>query len=120
MTRLPTSILSRYGWLCLLLLLMVSTSAWACPNCKQALANDPAQAGLVRGFFWSILFMVSMPFVLLGGLSAYFYWEVCRARRAATAAAELDVASEAGSPFVAVIPSIESPCIEDAEPVGVS
>jgi heme/copper-type cytochrome/quinol oxidase subunit 2 len=54
--------------------------AAACPTCKESLAHDPASASLARGFYYSILFMVSMPFVIFGGMSAYFYWEVSRAR----------------------------------------
>ena len=55
--------------------------AWACPNCKEALANDAQQGGdLVQGFFWSILFMMSMPFAILGTFSGYMYYEVRKAR----------------------------------------
>lgn len=68
--------------LCLLLFALVSAqeAVFACPNCKDALANDPAAAGLVRGYFYSILFMLSMPILIISGLSSYFYWEICRAR----------------------------------------
>jgi hypothetical protein len=61
--------------------------AAACPTCKESLAHDPASANLARGFYYSILFMVSMPFLIFGGLSAYFYWEVRKAQ--ARQAAEL-------------------------------
>ena len=54
----------------------------ACPTCKDGLAgNDPQAANMARGYFWSILFMMSMPFLILAGLSSYFYWEIRRARR---------------------------------------
>ena len=76
----------RYYGLAILFAVTWSTVAWSCPNCKDTLANDPAQAGLVRGFFWSIMFMVSMPFLVFGGISAYFYWEIRRARLASQAA----------------------------------
>jgi hypothetical protein len=50
--------------------------ALACPGCKDSLnANYAAAYGA------SIIFMLSMPFLILGGLSAYFYWEVRRARK---------------------------------------
>jgi hypothetical protein len=61
--------------------------AAACPTCKESLAHDPAAANLARGFYYSILFMVSMPFVIFGSMSAYFYWEVRKAK--ARQAAEL-------------------------------
>jgi hypothetical protein len=35
----------------------------------------------VNAYGWSIVFMMSMPFLILGSLSAYFYYEVCKARR---------------------------------------
>lgn len=60
--------------------LLLASVASACPTCKDNLAHDPASASLARGFYYSILFMVSMPFVIFGSLSAYFYWEVRKAR----------------------------------------
>src|SRR5438128_1417706 len=65
----------------MLIAVMLSAGvATACPTCKDSLAHDPASAGLVRGYAYSILFMLSMPPLILGGLSAYFYWEVRKAR----------------------------------------
>ena len=52
----------------------------ACPTCKQGIAEGSQQAGMVRGYFWSILFMMSMPFVIFGSLGAYFYYQVRLAR----------------------------------------
>ena len=42
--------------------------ARACPNCKEAVANQPNQgaARLADGYSWSILLMMAMPFTLLG------------------------------------------------------
>jgi hypothetical protein len=60
--------------------LVFASIAVACPTCKDNLASDPASANLVRGYAYSILFMLSMPPLIFGGLSAYFYWEVCKAR----------------------------------------
>ena len=54
--------------------------ATACPSCKAALGSQDGGGDLVRGFFWSILFMMSMPFAILGGMSSYLYWVVRRAR----------------------------------------
>ena len=56
--------------------------ASACPSCKEALASSSGRGDLVSGFFWSILFMLSMPFVLLGSLGFYFYCLVRKARLA--------------------------------------
>jgi len=62
------------------LLLLCADSALACPTCKENLANDPEAANIVRGYFYSILFMLSMPPLILSGLSLYFYYEVRKAR----------------------------------------
>ena len=80
------SILKRYPWLtlvaALLLVAALESVAAACPTCKDSLAaNDPARQGMVRGYFYSILFMLAMPFTIFGALSGYFYYEVRKARR---------------------------------------
>ena len=65
-----------------MLCLSVASLAEACPLCKQALENsETAGADPVRGYFWSILFMMSMPFLLLGSFSGYMYLAVRKARR---------------------------------------
>lgn len=47
--------------------LAVAGVASACPNCKEAVAAQPAEAGKLReGYFYSILGMVGMPFALIG------------------------------------------------------
>lgn len=71
----PLSMLS-----CLAILLVVATLAHACPNCKETLGGDPAQQGLAKGIYYSILFMMSMPFFIFGSLCSYFYYLVCRDR----------------------------------------
>jgi hypothetical protein len=41
--------------------------------------------------------MISMPFLIFGSLCAYFYWEVCRARKRQTtqpAPAEMNLAAQ--------------------------
>lgn len=66
-------------------LAIVATPDWAlaCPNCKDSLAqNDPARLGLARGFFWSIILMLSTPFLVTAGLGTYFYVLVRNARAA--------------------------------------
>ncbi len=50
----------------------------ACPTCKDGMAED--QQNMVQGYFWSIVFMMSMPFLIFFGLGGYFYYLVCKAR----------------------------------------
>lgn len=64
----------------LVVLLALATVADACPNCKETIAGDPAQQGLVKGIYFSILFMMSAPFFILGGICSYFYYLVRRER----------------------------------------
>lgn len=41
--------------------------ALACPNCKEAVAVQPNDSGnAAKGFNISVMFMVSVPFALLG------------------------------------------------------
>jgi heme/copper-type cytochrome/quinol oxidase subunit 2 len=65
--------------LALAVVLLVSGVASACPTCKDQLAADPAAYNMARGYFWSILFMLSMPILIITGLGSYFYWEIRRA-----------------------------------------
>jgi hypothetical protein len=56
-----------YPLLALALLLLLAGDASACPNCKEALANQTGDAARLKdGYFYSILFMMGMPFLLLG------------------------------------------------------
>ena len=64
--------------LALICTLVVACTAEACPTCKAAIAENGGN--LVRGYFWSIIFMMSMPFLIFGGLGGLFYMEVRRAR----------------------------------------
>ncbi len=53
----------------------------ACPTCKDGIAEGGNSGDLVSGYGWSIVFMMSMPFLIFAGLGSYFYYEICRARR---------------------------------------
>jgi len=78
------------------LVLALSTTAWACPGCKEALSSGDGQGGdLVSGFFWSILFMLSMPFLIFGTFCTSMYVAVRRAR-AAQAKAGASATASAG------------------------
>ena len=77
--------LSKLTTLCLPLaavaLLVCADVALGCPTCKDQLANDPEAQNIARGYFYSILFMLSMPALIFVGLSTYFYLLVRQARR---------------------------------------
>jgi hypothetical protein len=62
------------------LVLAVGQAALACPSCKLAAGDE--SSSLARGYFWSILFMLSMPPLILGSLGLYFYSMVRKARLA--------------------------------------
>jgi hypothetical protein len=71
--------------------LLAAGVAAACPTCKDGMAsNDPEHAHMVKGYFYSILFMMGMPYLLLTSFGLYMYREVrkARARDAAKAAAD--------------------------------
>lgn len=50
--------------------------ASACPTCKDSLTEQ-----YVAAYGYSIMFMMSMPFLIFASLGLYFYWEVCKARK---------------------------------------
>jgi len=53
----------------------------ACPTCKDGMAaNDPEHEHMVKGYFYSILFMMGMPYLLLSSFGLYMYLEVRKAR----------------------------------------
>lgn len=57
------------------LVLLGASDVLACPGCKEALADAQGTdaAGVRTGYFWSILFMIGMPFGLLsaGALAVF-------------------------------------------------
>ena len=61
-------------------ILLFTSVAMACPTCKESIAHDPNSANLARGYYYSILFMLSAPYVIFGSLAAYFYWQIRKAR----------------------------------------
>ncbi|HEX4000782.1 MAG TPA: hypothetical protein VHX65_19695 [Pirellulales bacterium] len=69
--------------LAVLLVAVVQSLAVACPTCGEALGHqDAAHNGVAKGFFYSILFMMGMPYLLLGTFCGCMYWKVRRARAA--------------------------------------
>jgi len=81
------------GVVALALTVAASAPAWGCPGCKESLA---AQGGdLAAGYNYSILFMMGMPFLLLGAGSLAMVLSVRRARAAGFGAAHDDPFSAA-------------------------
>ena len=59
-------------------LLVTALTADACPSCKDAVAGSDGKVAaetsrLGRGFSYSVLFMMSVPFVLVGGFGTACY-----------------------------------------------
>lgn len=75
MKNRPTKILVSFAifFAAILLAAAVAQSAWACPLCKEALAQstDPAVQRLSQGFSRSIALLMSAPYLLFGGLTFY-------------------------------------------------
>jgi len=66
-------------------LAVMAAEAFGCPNCKDAVAgSDPEGMNLARGYFYSILIMLAMPFTLVGSFGAYVWREMRRQRREAS------------------------------------
>ena len=89
----------RIAWWCLALAAacaVVASEAVACPNCKDAVATaDPEGMNVARGYFYSILLMLAMPFLLAGSFGIYVWREMRRQRLDAGAA---DGAPQLGGP----------------------
>jgi hypothetical protein len=67
---------------------MLGAEALGCPNCKDAVnTSDPDGLNVARGYFYSILLMLAMPFTLVGSFGAYV-WREMRRQRAAAASGE--------------------------------
>ena len=59
----------------------------ACPTCKDGVdAGDPHRQSLAAGFYYSILFMLSMPVIILTTFGSFAYRAVKKAQ------AERDIA----------------------------
>lgn len=67
--------------LAILLIAWMASDAAACPTCKDGLAeNDPSTQAMAAGYFYSILFMMSMPFLIIGTFGSFAYLSVRKAR----------------------------------------
>ncbi len=69
----------------LFVVIAVGSDAWGCPTCKDGLqAADSEGANIARGYFYSILLMIAMPFTLAGSFGLYVWREMRRQQRAAS------------------------------------
>jgi heme/copper-type cytochrome/quinol oxidase subunit 2 len=66
---------------CFAVLFGTASVASACPSCQQALQDDASQGDLARGLYYSILFMMSMPFAIIGTFGGLAYRAVKREQR---------------------------------------
>lgn len=92
----------RFGLaIVLLVTLGLAGAAYACPNCAEAMpgSNSPDGAagaggnaggggggGLADGFYWSILFMLAVPYTL-AGIGGYAIYRALKKRPTLDAAA---------------------------------
>lgn len=59
--------LARVLGVALVLSVFCASEVTACPNCKEAVSATPGEAAsLADGFNWSVMFMLTVPFSLLG------------------------------------------------------
>jgi hypothetical protein len=66
----------------LLVALVAAADAFGCPTCKDSVdTSDPAGLNLARGYFYSILLMLAMPFALAGSFGCYVWREMRRQQR---------------------------------------
>ncbi len=69
----------------LALVLLLASVAAACPTCQEGLAqNDPHGQSIAAGYYYSILLMMSMPYIVMGTLGGLAYVTIRRARQANT------------------------------------
>lgn len=66
----------------LLVVFLTAADAFGCPNCKDGFSSsDPDSVNVARGYFYSILLMLAMPFTLAGTFGAYVWREMRRQQR---------------------------------------
>lgn len=62
---------------------MLAGEAVGCPTCKDTLAEgDASAANIARGYAYSIVIMLAMPFTLAGSFGLYVWREMRRQRSA--------------------------------------
>ena len=73
-------------------------------------ANDPEHEHMVKGYFYSILFMMGMPYLLISSFGLYMYLEVrkARARDAAKAGCDPRAPKSLGPAAATAVPELET------------
>src|ERR1700751_5303770 len=75
------------GAIVVALVLLLASVAAACPTCKDGLAqNDPHGQAIAAGYAYSVIFMMSMPYLVLCTMGSMAYLTIRRAKNAATEA----------------------------------
>jgi hypothetical protein len=73
------------GAIVVALVLLLASVAAACPTCKDGLAqNDPHGQSIAAGYAYSVLFMMSMPYLVLCTMGSMAYLTIRRAKNAAS------------------------------------
>ena len=74
----------------LAIVVCLASTAAACPTCKDGIAqNDSHGQSMAAGYYYSILFMMSMPFIILTTFGSFAYRSVKKAQAQRDAAAHL-------------------------------
>jgi len=80
--------LSTLAPLIVVLAVLACGEVLACPTCKDAVnTSDPDGLNVARGYFYSILLMLAMPFTLVASFGAYV-WRETRRQKAGSAHAD--------------------------------
>lgn len=66
----------RIVWLALVIAVAASIAS-ACPTCSETLTDGVRPSSVARGFFWSIITMLVVPFSLVGGIG-FLIWRKSR------------------------------------------
>ena len=64
--------MKRLVWCSVCLLLLAPCVAWACPGCSEALfdpAQGAARVGSLRGYLVSIIVLLGVPALMIGGVT---------------------------------------------------
>ncbi len=101
--------MKKYVVTCLFVLIVsisVGSDALGCPTCKDGLqAADSEGANIARGYFYSILLMIAMPFTLAGSFGLYVWREMRRQQHA-----------EGSGVTNIVVPATKAPDVSDGSP----